>query len=898
MVAWRRMLAWLRVTAALVSGTALWLASGALALSGSNPAAERIGVLPGAGWWLACVGAIGACAHLAPARIVWLLLGGGLAWLPWLPGRVPPVFFVWVGPMLGLAVTVGAMVALGTDGRRCPTWLALWTTNPRRAQIAACVAAALLYTVGPLQLDDYTPGGDEPHYLVMTQSLLRDADLRIENNHRNGDYREYIDQELRPDYLNRGIDGEIYSVHAPGISALLAPAYALAGYGGVTAFLILLSALGAGLAWRLAFRLSGSPGAAWFGWAATACSVPFVLHAFTVYPDGPAAVIVLVGMWGLLEGDHATARSRVLQGTALSMLPWLHTRYAVLAASIGAAILLRERHRGDGPRRVAAFAAVPVLSAAAWFMFFRIIYGTFSPAAPYGGVGGTDSSLENLWRGLPALLFDQQFGLLANAPALTCGVLGLLTMVRREPSARRLAIEYVAICLPYASLSSSYQMWWGGYSAPARFLAPLVLALALPAAAFWAWARDHATHVFGLAALGVTLFITGALLAVGDGRLVYNNRDGVALWLEWVSPLADLNAALPAFHRHAPDVAVRHVAIWIAAVGLAWAVARIVCRPSHVGAPLPSGASAIALGLLALGVSAAIVGVWTQTGSRGALVTSSQSWVLRTTATRADLTSVRYPSDGGAGMPRVGAIEEGLRHLRLTSNVRRMPVPAPLLLIRQLPAGRYRVHVPFRSGAAGELRVSVGRTSQLIDTWPIPQGPNQRELQMDVTFPVPIHSLTVAADEHAKDAAKDAWVEPLSVRPSSMNVSNQQAVRAIRYGHFVAYFFSDDAFMEPGGFWLRPETTTAVVAYGEKRDEPARLFLRNGPVANTVALVLDDWSETVTLQPGEEREVQTTVAVRGDALSLRARATGAFRPSEVDPTSTDVRRLSCWVEFR
>ena len=122
------------------------------------------------------------------------------------------------------------------------------------------------------------PGADEPHYLVITQSLLRDHDLAIENNHARGDYREYFGGELRPDFLRRGLNEVIYSIHAPGLPALLMPAYAVAGYRGAVVMLCVFGALTALAVFDLAALLAG-PAAAWSTWAAVCLTVPFVPHA-------------------------------------------------------------------------------------------------------------------------------------------------------------------------------------------------------------------------------------------------------------------------------------------------------------------------------------------------------------------------------------------------------------------------------------------------------------------------------------------------------------------------------------------------------------------------------------------------------------------------------------------
>ena len=73
---------------------------------------------------------------------------------------------------------------------------------------------------------------------------------------------------MRRTYSRRGRDGEIYSIHAPGLPALVAPAFALGGYRGVVLFLMLLAAAGSALAWQLAWLVTGRTDAAWFGWAA------------------------------------------------------------------------------------------------------------------------------------------------------------------------------------------------------------------------------------------------------------------------------------------------------------------------------------------------------------------------------------------------------------------------------------------------------------------------------------------------------------------------------------------------------------------------------------------------------------------------------------------------------
>ena len=126
-------------------------------------------------------------------------------------------------------------------------------------------------------------------------------------------------------------------------------------------FLILLAAAGSALAWHLAWVVTRRADAAWFGWAAVTLSTSGIFHSFTVYPDGPGGVIVLTGVWALLRAQQEAesgGRSGPVHGGCTArrwpLLPWLHTRFALLAGCLGALVLLRlARHaqcRGQGGR--------------------------------------------------------------------------------------------------------------------------------------------------------------------------------------------------------------------------------------------------------------------------------------------------------------------------------------------------------------------------------------------------------------------------------------------------------------------------------------------------------------------------------------------------------------------
>ncbi|HXE80863.1 MAG TPA: hypothetical protein VNK41_08945 [Vicinamibacterales bacterium] len=885
---------------AAVAALSVWTASGTLTFASIE--GPRIGVLPPLWVFALLLGAAMAAARLPGARGSGLpLLASALALLPWLPLPVPRAFLVWTRP---LALVVAAAVILAAFfqvlRQRGSRWMPA-LDDPGRAPRIAALIAVVLYGLAAWRVAPMIPGGDEPHYLIITQSLLYDFDLKIENNHARGDYREYVSIDLRPDYIVRGTDGEIYSIHMPGVSALVAPAFLVGGYPGTVAFVIVLAAIAGALFWRIAYRMTSSAGAAWFAWAAVSLSVPIVFHAFTMYPDGVGVLPVLLGVAALLDASDARAGRAVpisrwiLYGAALASLPWLHSRFALLAGGLGLMTLLRLWGAPGFTRSAAALLAVPAVSAVGWFGFFWILYGSPHPRAQYGTLLDAISSPWFVTSGIGGLLFDQQFGLLTHAPAFACGFAGLWIMAVRSrqqatdvPGPRRLAVELLLLVLPYTISTTTMRMWWGGWSAPARFLVVLLPLVGIGAAFAWQTASRRATRAVMLASLGLTAAITATLVWVDRGRLAYDVRQTDALWLEWMGPVADLARGVPTFLRTPEPLAWIQTIVWLAALTAAWLAVRWADGRfvrSRAGIALTLALAGATAGMIALTV------VWRLNRSAGVWPVASQLDLLRAVANRSGI-GVAFNPLSRIALEHIPPRMEIQPGPRLPQGPQEQvaalpgPVPAGTYEIRVTPAGDQPASpVP---PAEGMLSAGIGR--EFVAIWRTPMA---HPTSMEVEFPVDVRAI-VLRTEGTKPSSFLTTIRPMAVQPAESLPALGVARQAIRYRHTVVYFMNDGAFPEPNAFWVRGANSADVVLHPEAARQTAPLFIRNAPVPNTFRVEVGRWREELRLAPGEERRIEVPLD-RSGATLVRLTSASGFRPSERSPTSSDRRFLGVWV---
>ncbi len=805
------------VLACLITGAALYVSRGVLDAALVNGQGVRVAFLPP---WESFVGFLllggvglvlvnwlnqprGSTAARAPlAALVMPLVALGVLLLPFtpvLPDRWP-VLQALAGPMGGLVwlVVLGLLVWVWWQHRLVSmAWFARRSVTQLTVMIG--LATALVSGSAALRLTGTVlfPAGDEPHYLVIAQSLWRDGDFKIENNHQRGDYREYFSRDLDPHYLTRGADGEIYSIHPVGLPILLAPIYGLGGYTGVLLALIAVASLAAALMWRWVVGVLNAPGAATFAWGVVACSAPYLFNTFTVYPEIAAALAVMIAL---------TTRNPIVAGVACGVLPWLSTKYAPMSAVL--LVTAPELLKWTVPslsalaKRVVPYGVLLL----AWFTFFYVIWGSPLPQAPYGAM--VQTTPLNLVFGAPGLLFDQEYGLLPYAPAYILAITGLVALWRAGGERRLLALRVVLVFGALLGTVGAFRIWWGGSAAPARPLASGLLVLALPIAAAFAAApqasaRRAAQHLLLWIGVGIAVTLTFAQ----EGLLIANGRDGTSSLLEWWSPRWELWTLAPSFIFHEAPTALLHSAAWLVIAAIAAAVL------SRTRASRPATAALAACGVFGAALAAAALVLpllpHDPPMPRVNLEARARLAALDSFDTRALPAALIFDP------LRKTSAAEILPALTLTVRPGLRPDPQPVRVLHNgrfsLPAGDYRVDADFGPNglaAADALSLQVGRVGSPLLAWTVPAAaPALRE-----TFHLPVDASFIGfrGSRALEQALQSLTITPLAITNAGERVHSQTVLGAAQYGQVMVLLHDDKVNPEPTGFWVLGQRPTVL----------------------------------------------------------------------------------------
>jgi hypothetical protein len=415
--------------------------------------------------------------------------------------------------------------------------LAKWEALPRRRRIAALFLAAMIaYYAAVLALvgRGVTFSGDEPNYLMTSESLLADRDIDLANNYAGKDWFRFYDRDDQP-RLKLGIygregrkgSGAVYPINMPGVSVLLLPHYALgrlfsgpaltfviktglAFWGALFAVQVYLFALERWRRERIALAL----------WAAVAFTGPVLFFSTHLYPEIPIAFMALLIYRKATSA--APPRTAVLAGLGalLGTFAWFGIKYNFVfwPLLLVAGWHLIRRHRLG--RKAAAFLLPALLGNAAFFLTTYMLYGSASPLSVYEGVMTPEqaAAYKDMIFGVPLLdrlsaffdyFLDQRDGLLLYAPLYFFALLGFVEMFRR---ARREFWSLLFIAAPFV-LNYAFFTHRQGYAPPGRVLTPLIWTAAVALGYFLAHADRPGIRVAFRTAVFLSVGIAVLLLA-------------------------------------------------------------------------------------------------------------------------------------------------------------------------------------------------------------------------------------------------------------------------------------------------------------------------------------------------------------------------------------------------
>ena len=513
-----------------------------------------------------------------------------------------------VGGTIFLTIRLALEAAKNNDA---PTLLALPSiapkdTHPRRTSWIIFGSAYAIYIclLTGLAAPRQPFTGDEPHYLLITHSLVADGDINLFNNYRDRDNRKFYPGDLDPHapFGKRGGSFR-YSRHAPGLACLLIPHYALGNIlhdawisrtgdaeGArnvfvftVRSFMAFLTAL-LGLAFfRLVEDLISNRRIAWAAWAVFSFTSPILFYSGLIYPEIPAAIILLFVFKSVIISKNPSFTAVLYSGTGIAFLPWLGVKYAVPAAAAAALCLFALYSRRRGMFLKLGGLLIPSLLSGGGFLFFLWnLYGNFRPSSLYTGADpAAGASIfpffhMNFWEFLrcgSGYLIDQRAGIFPYSLFYLLFIPGLILLGRRS---RGTTFKLLGLLLPvWIFFSMGY--YWGGYCPPARTLLPVVWIPAVFAAATLSEPQRPAGRFLSrltiLAAFAASLIlIRNPTWLYHEHLSFYTSNEGKTSHLlrEISTPLFDFTSWVPSFSSPGPIRWLPPVLALVLTAGLTW----------------------------------------------------------------------------------------------------------------------------------------------------------------------------------------------------------------------------------------------------------------------------------------------------------------------------------------
>jgi hypothetical protein len=214
-----------------------------------------------------------------------------------------------------------------------------------------------------------------------------------------------------------------------------------------------------------------------------------------------------------------------------------------------------------------------------------------------------------------------------------------------------------------------------------------------------------------------------------------------------------------------------------------------------------------------------------------------------------------------------------------------------------LPPGRYHVRVWRRDtvGGRGGVWVRFDQGPGVLAEMPVTAA-NPAVMALDL--PVEVSRLWVGTDDEVTWRSVTAIeIAPLTITPRAERATVPRFWSMDKIGGQpgrFALFMDRRTWSEPGGYWVRGESRGEVwLSPAGAREMLVRV--QNGAAAGRVTVSTPGRDDELSLGSWETRELAVSLSGRELLVPLVVSAGNGFRPAAVDPESTDIRFLCCWL---
>lgn len=416
----------------------------------------------------------------------------------------------------------------------------------------------LLTTYSVFSMRNLEFSGDEPHYLLLTKSILQDGDLDVSNQFLEKQWKEfYVKKDVKLLPHAHAVRGGWYSIHLPGLSYTLIPIYLATRQFPVEIKKLLI---------RLGFSLYGllflfvlfhflrrefGQEMALKSLSIVALTVPAFPFFFHLFPEIPAALLTLSSLYIVL---YKRKWWLFFAGFLSGLLIWFGVKYFIYTLVITlVGIIIRKKESIF----LIFSQTLPVVP---FFAFLKAHYGSFSMLSVYFGILSPEKKAELIKLIIYKIpldlrigsfldyFLDQRDGLLPYAPVAIFAFVALLRYWKKRP-----ALLSLAFLLPFI-FSYGWQTHRGGYCPPARPLASLAWTIAVGYALFIARVKNRNIRFIFWSSFSLSLLLSFILSSnpyayYGPTTHEITNRVGL-LFHRLSTPLFYLPDLFPSFLKH------------------------------------------------------------------------------------------------------------------------------------------------------------------------------------------------------------------------------------------------------------------------------------------------------------------------------------------------------------